>query len=167
MDAERARSFLLALPHVVETEQWGGLVYWVGDRAIGGRMFAMMNPDGGPHPLSLPVGKERFAEMLEIDGLIPAPYMARIFWVSAERWDVFRTAEWQEQFTAAHALTYAKLPPKTKRLLDLPKADLRRIVAERRKVEAAKKAAEKPAAGQPPEQRRAAQKPAARKKAAQ
>ena len=41
MDAERVREYLLQLPHVVETMQWGAnLVFWVGDKAIGGKMFA-------------------------------------------------------------------------------------------------------------------------------
>ena len=138
MNAESIRGFLLSLPHVEETEQWGGLVYWVGDKAIGGKMFAMMNPDGGEHPLSYPVGQARFAEMLEMEGLIPAPYMARIFWVTAERWDVYRRAEWERELAAAHALTLEKLAPKTKKLLALPKAELKRVVAERRKLLAAK-----------------------------
>jgi predicted DNA-binding protein (MmcQ/YjbR family) len=138
MDTESIRAYLLSLPHVDETEQWGGLVYWVGDKAIGGKMFAMMNPDGGEHPLSYPVGQARYAEMLEIDGLIPAPYMARIFWVTAEHWDVFRKSEWERELEAAHALTFEKLPPKTKKLLELPKAELKRVVAERRKVLAGK-----------------------------
>jgi hypothetical protein len=44
MDAERLRTFLLNLPYVAETRQWGdNLVYWVGDKAIGGKMFALMN----------------------------------------------------------------------------------------------------------------------------
>ena len=29
------------------------------------------------------VGAERFAEALEVDGLIPAPYFARAHWVAA------------------------------------------------------------------------------------
>ena len=42
MDAERLREYVLSLPHVVETMQWGAnLVYWVGDKAIGGKMFAL------------------------------------------------------------------------------------------------------------------------------
>jgi predicted DNA-binding protein (MmcQ/YjbR family) len=138
MNAETARNFLLSLPHVVETEQWGGLVYWVADKAIGGKMFAMMNPEGGVHPLSLPVGQERFAELVEIEGIIPAPYMARIFWITAERWDVFRGTEWEEHFRAAHAMTFAKLPPRTKKILELPKPEFRRVLAERRKEVAAK-----------------------------
>ena len=46
MDAERLREYVLSLPHVVETMQWGAnLVFWVGDKAIGGKMFALANLD--------------------------------------------------------------------------------------------------------------------------
>ena len=45
MDAERFRAYLLTLPHVVETAQWGGLVFWVGDKSIGGKMFVMVPLD--------------------------------------------------------------------------------------------------------------------------
>jgi len=139
MNAERVREFLLGLPHVLETPQWGGIVFWVGDKAIGGKMFVMLNPDAGEGlPISFPAGEERFNELLELEGLLPAPYMARIFWVAAERWDVFRDREWQEQLTAAHEITYAKLPPKTKSILAMTKAEQKKIVAERRKVLAAK-----------------------------
>ena len=39
MDVERIRGFLLELAHVVETMQWGAnLVFWVGDKTIGGKI---------------------------------------------------------------------------------------------------------------------------------
>ncbi len=143
MNAERAREFLLGLPHVVETAQWGGLVFWVGDKAIGGKMFVLLNLENGigAHeelPISYPAGEGRMAELLELEGLRPAPYMARIFWVAAERWDVFRMSEWQRELGAAHAMTFEKLPPKVKAALLLPKSDLKKLVAERRKMIAAK-----------------------------
>jgi predicted DNA-binding protein (MmcQ/YjbR family) len=141
MDAERLRKFLLALPHVVETEQWGhNLVFWVGDKAIGGKMFALINLDGdGAAVVSYSAGPERYAELVEIDGLLPAPYMARIYWIAAERWNVFRTPEWETELRAAHALTFAKLPPKVRKTLALPAAELKRLVAERTAILAAKK----------------------------
>ena len=47
IDAERIRAYLLTLPHAVETMQWGAnLVFWVGDKTIGGKMFALVNLDG-------------------------------------------------------------------------------------------------------------------------
>ncbi len=134
MDVERVRGFLLGLPHVVETMQWGAnLVFWVGDKAIGGKMFALANLDGdGRAVISYAAGPERYSELLEIEGVIPAPYMARIFWVAVERWDVFRWAEWEQELTAAHAITFAKMPPKTRAVLAMPAKEQKRLIRERK-----------------------------------
>ena len=144
MDAERTRAFLLELPHVVETMQWGAnLVFWVGDKAIGGKMFALVNLDDDQNRqvISYSAGPERYAELLEIDGIFPAPYMARIHWVAAQHWSVFRAPEWEQQLRAAYDLTFAKLPPKTRAALALPKTRQKQLIAERRKLLAAQKAA--------------------------
>jgi predicted DNA-binding protein (MmcQ/YjbR family) len=139
MDAERARAFLLTLPHVVETEQWGGLVFWTGDKAIGGKMFALVNLEADAHGVTMfAAGPERFAELVEIDGLKPAPYMARIFWVAAERWGAMRNAEWEDELRNAHAMTLAKLPKKVVEILAMPAKERSKVVAERRKLLAAK-----------------------------
>jgi predicted DNA-binding protein (MmcQ/YjbR family) len=139
MNVEQARSFLLSLPHVVETEQWGdNLVFWVGDKAIGGKMFALISLDHAG--VSFAATPERFAELVEVEGIKPAPYFARLSWVAAERWDALRSTEWHEVLGAAHAITLAKLAPKTLKILALPKGEQRRIVSERRKLLAAKKA---------------------------
>lgn len=142
MDAERIRAFLLSLPHVVETMQWGAnLVFWVGDKAIGGKMFALINLDDDQNRqvISYSAGPERYAELLELDGIFPAPYMARIHWIAAQRWSVFRAHEWEQQLRAAYDLTFAKLPPKTRTALALPKGQQKKFIAERRKLLAARK----------------------------
>ncbi len=148
MDAERIRKYLLTLPHTVETMQWGdNLVFWVGDKAIGGKMFALVNLDGdGKAIISYAAGPERYNELLEIEGIIPAPYMARIFWVAVEHWGVFRTAEWEQELSAAHSLTFNKLPPRVRAVLALPPTLQKRAVAERKKLlttKAAKKTTKK------------------------
>jgi predicted DNA-binding protein (MmcQ/YjbR family) len=148
MDTERIRSYLLSLPHVLETAQWGGLVFWVGDKAIGGRMFVMLPLDGNEslerseknRVISYSAGPERYSELIEVEGIFPAPYSARIFWVAVSGWDVFRKAEWERELSAAHALTLAKLPPKVRTVLEMPAAQQKRLVAERRKLLAAKAA---------------------------
>ena len=143
MDAERLRAYLLTLPDAVETMQWGNnLVYWVGDKAIGGKMFALINLDPPqesssrkPHYLlSFSAGPERYAELLEFEGLAPAPYMARIHWIAAEHWHVFSNTEWESHLQAAHALTLSKLPPRTRAVLALPAPQQKRLIAERRAV---------------------------------
>ena len=69
MDNERIREICLALPHARETLNWGHhLVYWAGDRDIGGKMFAMTDLDGtGTGVLWFHCGAERFHELLERD----------------------------------------------------------------------------------------------------
>src|SRR5437868_9206071 len=92
MDSESTRAFLLGLPFVEETLQWGNnLLFWVGDKAIGGKMFAVLNLDADSNGvLSFAAGPEGAAELLEIDGIFPAPYLARAHWVALERWNALR-----------------------------------------------------------------------------
>ncbi|RXH58900.1 MmcQ/YjbR family DNA-binding protein [Granulicella sibirica] len=141
MDAERARAFLLKMPHVVETLQWGNnLVFWVGDKAIGGKMFVLIDLDRGDKAIvSYAAGPERYGELLELDGLIPAPYMARIFWVAAGHWGAHKDSDWERELTAAYELTMRKLPPKVVRVLALPAAERKRVVAAARKAAKAKR----------------------------
>jgi len=147
MDVERLRGYLLTLPHVAETMQWGAnLVYWVGDKAIGGKMFALVNLDEPPDPatgkphlvLCYSVGPERYGDLLEMDGLVPAPYMARIHWVAAANWQVFTDSEWKRELSAAYEITLAKLPRKVRATLALPVAEQRLLIAARRKLRQAR-----------------------------
>jgi predicted DNA-binding protein (MmcQ/YjbR family) len=151
MDVERARAFLLTLPHAVETMQWGdNLVFWVGDKAIGGKMFCLLNLDAGAHGvISYSAGPERYAELVEREGIVPAPYMARIHWVAVERWGVLRNAEWESELRAAHEITLAKLPPKARGVLAMPERAQAKLVAERRRVLAERAAAKLAAKSKP------------------
>ena len=141
MSINRTREFLLSLPRVEETLQWDNLVYWVLDKAVGGRMFAMIEPEPGrPHVGGFAAPPEQFESLLEIEGVRPAPYLARAHWVAVERWDVFTAREWQEHLQAAHSRTEDKLPPRTRRLMELKQREYRALVREK---QAAAKAAGK------------------------
>jgi predicted DNA-binding protein (MmcQ/YjbR family) len=141
MDAESLRAFLLSLPDVCETMQWGdNLVYWVADKAIGGKMFALasLEPDHGA-VLSFAAGPERFPELVEIEGVFPAPYLARAHWVAVERWNTLPAAELKELLRAARELIHAKLPARTKAVLAMPAAEKKKTIASLKKVLAGKK----------------------------
>jgi predicted DNA-binding protein (MmcQ/YjbR family) len=135
MDNERIREICLALPHAAETLNWGHhLVYWAGDRDIGGKMFAMTDLDGsGTGVLWFHSGAERFHELLEIDGIIASPYLAKAHWVTVERWNVLRPRQIEDELRRAHALIFEKLPPRTKTLLALPKKERVRAISEKKK----------------------------------
>ncbi|MGD0802379.1 MAG: MmcQ/YjbR family DNA-binding protein [Terracidiphilus sp.] len=136
MDNERIREICLALPHTAESLNWGHvLVYWVCDRAIGGKMFALTNADGGGDVvLSFHCGAERYHEFLEIDGICPAPHLGRAMWIALERWDALRPREIEAELARAHALIYEKLPKRTKAVLALPEKERAKLIRERQKL---------------------------------
>jgi predicted DNA-binding protein (MmcQ/YjbR family) len=140
MDNERIREICMAMPHVCETVNWGHhLVYWAGDRDIGGRMFASTDLDGsGVGVLSFHCGPERFHELLEVEGIRPTPYSAKQFWVTLERWDAFRRRQIEDELKRAYDLIFAKLPPRTKKILLLPEKERAKVIRERKKALKAK-----------------------------
>jgi predicted DNA-binding protein (MmcQ/YjbR family) len=144
MDNERIRAICLALPCVTETVNWGHhLVYWAGDRNIGGKMFAMTDLDGtGTGVLWFHCGAERFHEMLEIEGIIASPYLAKAHWVTVERWDTLRSRQIEDELRRAHDLIFARLPKGTQAILTMPEKERIKVIRDRKKKLAAK--AEKP-----------------------
>jgi hypothetical protein len=69
--------------------------------------------------------------------------MARIFWVAAENWSVFRNQEWEQELRAAHSRTFDKLPPKVRAALALPAGQQKRLIADRKKLLATRAAGKK------------------------
>ena len=140
MDHERIRAICMGLPHVAETLNWGHyLVYWAGGREIGGKMFALSDLDGsGAGVLSFHCGAERYHELLENDGIVPAPHLARAYWVTLERWDALRPREIEEELRRAHDLILEKLPKRTRAALELPEAERKKLVRKRRTAPAAR-----------------------------
>ena len=108
MSVDFIRGVCLSLPHVTEEIQWEDHLLF----KIGGKMFAItsLGPEGVR--LSLKSTPEKFAELTEIPDVIPAPYMARNFWIALERWDALRRAEIEDLVRESYALVMAKLPKK-------------------------------------------------------
>src|SRR4029079_17846367 len=94
MTRERLRIVCLKLPGTTEQIQWGAdLVF-----KVGGRMFAVAStePSAG-HRLSFKCSDEGFAELLEQEGIVPAPYMARAKWVALETFDALGDREIEQR----------------------------------------------------------------------
>jgi predicted DNA-binding protein (MmcQ/YjbR family) len=140
MDNERVRAICMSMPHVTEVLNWGHhLVYFVGDREIGGKMFAMTDLDGtGFGVLWFHCGPERFHELLEVEGISASPYLARAHWVTLEQWDVLRARQIEDELKRAHALIFEKLPPRTRTILAMPAKEREQVIEERKKLLAAR-----------------------------
>jgi predicted DNA-binding protein (MmcQ/YjbR family) len=135
MDAERLRSYLLSLPHVEETMQWGAnLVFWVGDKRIGGKMFALADLDGDRRAvLSFAASPERFAELVEREGVFPAPYLARAHWVALEDWQALPAPELKDLLREARDRVEARMPKRTREALALPATERKKLIVASKK----------------------------------
>ena len=106
MTLESLRRFCKQLPYVTEDVKWGTDLCFL----IGGKMFAVACLDAvDGHAVSFKCTPEKFAELVEVSGIIPAPYMARNHWVTLERFDALRDAEIQAYIRGSYAMVKAKL----------------------------------------------------------
>jgi predicted DNA-binding protein (MmcQ/YjbR family) len=109
MDPESIRTYCLSLPHVDEKVQWGNDLLF----RIGEKIFAVigLEPSHGVL-MSCKCTPEKFAELVEQDGIIPAPYVARYHWVGFERLDALPEREMKALLKNAYELVRDKLPKK-------------------------------------------------------
>jgi predicted DNA-binding protein (MmcQ/YjbR family) len=124
MDIEQMRTHCLSFPHVTEGVQWGNdLVF-----KIGGKMFAVIGLDAASdHCLSFKCTPEKFAELIERDGIIPAPYVARYHWVALERFNALCEKELKALLRNAYDLVLEKLPKKARAELESKNAQIKKV----------------------------------------
>jgi predicted DNA-binding protein (MmcQ/YjbR family) len=111
MDPEAIRKYCLSLPHVTERVQWGNDLLF----CIGNKMFAVAGLDAKyPTKLSFKCTPEKFAELVEMEGIIPAPYVARYHWVALEDLDALPARDLKALLKNAYQLVHDKLPRKVR-----------------------------------------------------
>lgn len=79
---------------------------------VGGKMFAITSPDLFPPTASIKVSDEDFETLIQRDGILPAPYLARYKWIHLDDIDLFSKKEWTYYLTQSYQLTFQKLPKK-------------------------------------------------------
>ncbi|MFN2576694.1 MAG: MmcQ/YjbR family DNA-binding protein [Pyrinomonadaceae bacterium] len=118
MDIESTQAFCLSFPHVTEEVLWGNdLVF-----KIGGKMFAVIGLEPAlDHCMSFKCTAEKFGELIERKGVVPAPYVARYHWVALESFASLTEKELKALLKTSYELVIDKLPKKKK--LELEKGD--------------------------------------------
>ena len=116
MKLDSVRDFCRALPDATEDVKWGNdLVF-----SIGGKMFAVVCLEP-PHQISFKCSPEAFAELIEREGIIPAPYLARAAWVQErELGEALEPRERERLLAAAYELVRAKLPKRLRTPAEAP-----------------------------------------------
>lgn len=127
-----ARTFCLSLPHATEGVQWEHDLLF----RIAGKMFCVTNlePALSPTKIAFKCTPEKFAELVEIEGIIPAPYMARNHWVALLEMNALRRPELEELIRTSYQLVREKLPKKMLAELDGKPAISKAKKAKRKQV---------------------------------
>lgn len=113
MNTDWVRTVCMKLPHSTEEVLWGGdLVF-----KIGGKMYAVTALEPGAVWLSFKCTPENFGELTEREGIIPAPYLARHYWVALESADALPAAELKRLIGESYELVLGKLPKKAQEAL--------------------------------------------------
>jgi predicted DNA-binding protein (MmcQ/YjbR family) len=113
MNIDSIRNYCLSFPHATEDIQWGDDLLF----RIGGKIFAGTGLSApSANRITFKCTPERFAELIEREGIIPAPYTARYHWVSVE-FDAMRDRELKDLIKQSYEMVLAKLPKKARKQL--------------------------------------------------
>ncbi len=109
LDEDQLGAFCGGWPGVTRSIKWEVDLVW----SVAGKMFAVMctlGPERGR--LSFKVDRERFLELTGQPGIVPAPYMARAFWISINEPQAFSEAELAGHVRNAYEIVRSGLPKK-------------------------------------------------------
>ena len=113
MNVEQLRTFCLSFPGATEDIKWGAdLCFCVGEK-----MFCVTAVDSVSGGVSLKCTPEKFAELIEREGIDPAAYVGRYKWVRIADLDAVTPAELKSLIEKSYQLVFDKLPPKIKKTI--------------------------------------------------
>jgi len=107
MDLESLRRFCLAFPGAAEDMPWDDDLCF----KVGGKIFAGISLSTVPQGITLKCDPERFAELVEREGVGPAPYVGRYKWVRIEGLNTLHASELKELIEDSYRMVAAKAKP--------------------------------------------------------
>jgi predicted DNA-binding protein (MmcQ/YjbR family) len=109
MNIDWIRDLCLSFPHTTEQIQWGDdLVF-----KVAGKIHAITVLRPAKTWLCFKVSPDKFAELTERPGIIPAPYLARAKWIALETENALSSDELAVLLRESYDMVVAKLPKKT------------------------------------------------------
>ncbi|HEV2960782.1 MAG TPA: MmcQ/YjbR family DNA-binding protein [Candidatus Angelobacter sp.] len=97
------------MPHATEDVQWENNLLF----RIAKKMFCIASLEPSARvKFCFKCTPEKFAELVEIEGVVPAPYMARNHWVGMVEFSALRQPEIKELIQNSYKMVFEKLPKK-------------------------------------------------------
>lgn len=111
MNTEWLREYCLSFKGAAEEIQWENHLLF----KVGGKIFVISALDNtAENLLSLKSDPEVFDELIEKEGIVPAPYLAKAKWIAVKRNCRLKPAELKDLIKTSYSLVYEKLPRKIK-----------------------------------------------------
>jgi len=116
MYIEWLRDYCLGFPGATEEVQWEDHLLF----KVGGKIFviAAMN-NAAENIMSLKSDPEEFDELVEIEGVVPAPYLAKSKWIAVKKNCRLKPGELKALIKTSYELVFDKLPKKIKQSIDV------------------------------------------------
>ena len=111
MDFEAAKALCRTFPGCTEDIKWGADIVF----SVGLKMFAVTGAEVPAKSMSFKVDDERFLELTDRPGIIPAPYLARAKWVHVENAKALSDKEASALLRRSWELVLARLTKKLQR----------------------------------------------------
>lgn len=109
MTSDSLRHYCLSFPEATEKLQWGDQLCF----KVRGKIFLMLGLDSVPQRLCFKCTPETFAELVEREGIIPAPYVGRYQWVMVEHPDTLPNTELEDLIRHSYEMVASKAPRKS------------------------------------------------------
>lgn len=107
-DPASLQDFAMSLPGATQIVQWeSDLLIKVGEK-----MFAIFSLASSAHLISLKCSPERAAELLELEGVRPMPYLSKHHWISIAREARLSKKDLEALISMSYEIVLSKLPKK-------------------------------------------------------
>jgi len=109
--------FCAALPATTNVVQWGGASVW----KVGGKIFALCSGWGanGDDRIAFKCSDLSYSLLLEQEGFVPAPYLARAKWIQLHDPAALNREELEAYLVAAHDIVAKGLTKRLRKELGL------------------------------------------------
>lgn len=106
MNVDALRAYCLSFPQATENLQWGDDLCF----KIRGKIFAILGVTAVPQKLCFKCSAETFADLIEREGIQPAPYVGRYKWVILDHLDALNSDETKDLIRQSYAMVAANAP---------------------------------------------------------
>ena len=113
MNIEKLRKYCMSFPGATEDIKWGNDLCF----SVGGKMFTVTGVESKSDGISFKCTPEKFAELVEREGIMPAHYVARYHWVTVTDLKAVTDEELKTLIGGSYQLVFDKLPSKVKKSL--------------------------------------------------